>query len=217
MKRAVPLLLSVLCLVQAKPASAGEKEEGWVPLFKGDDLSQWDGLMKHWTLEQAVLTGTNMPKGLPFRTFLCSKKRYKDFEIRFQVWIKGGPTGNSGVNFRSEILDKTKFTVSGPQADMGGDARNNWWGSLSSEFIPGKPSTAIVPAPKAIQAKVKKDGFNDYYVKCVGKRITMKLNGETTVDDNFPFIHDDGIIAFQIHVNPTEVVFRKVEIRAFNK
>ena len=127
--------------------------------------------------------------------------------------VKGPATGNrgpnSGLNFRSKILDRKKFTVSGPQADIG----QKFWGALSFEFIPGKVSTAIKWAPEKVLAKVKTKDFNDYYVKCVGKHVTIKLNGETTVDDDFAWMEDEGIIAWQVHANPTEVTFRYIQIK----
>lgn len=100
----------------------------------------WIGLPQHWGLKDGVLTGSNLPNGLPFRTFLCSEKRYRDFEIRFQVRVRGpsGPNGgNSGLNVRSEVLDRNRMTVTGVQADIGGDV----WGAASSEFIQGGINT----------------------------------------------------------------------------
>jgi hypothetical protein len=192
-------------------ATAGEKPvtADWEALFKDKSMKGWEGLKEHWSFSQEGLVGTNLPDGLPYRTFLCSKKKYQDFEIRFQVRLKGPAEANSGFNFRSRILDRDKFTVSGPQADIGQQV----WGALSSEFIPGKPSTAIRLAPMAVLAKVKQQNFNDYTVKCVGNHVTIKLNGEITVDDDFPWMAKEGIIAWQIHVNPTEVTFRNVQIR----
>jgi hypothetical protein len=193
--------------------SAGEKTPKleWEDLFKNLKLTDWEGLEEHWKLGQDGLTGSNLNKRLSFRTFLCSKKKYGDFEIRFQVRVIGpNGMGNSGFNFRSEILDRKKFTVSGPQADIGQQV----WGALSSEFIPGKPSVAIKSAPAAVLAKVKQNEFNDYHIKCVGKHVTIKLNGEVTVDDDFPWMAKDGIIAWQVHINPTEVTFRNIQIKA---
>ena len=53
--------------------------------FLDSDLSGWEGLIKeHWKYQDGVLTGT-VEKGLKFNTFLCSKKKYKDFEMKFKV------------------------------------------------------------------------------------------------------------------------------------
>jgi hypothetical protein len=185
-------------------------KDGWVRLFMtNDDASQWEGLFKHWGYKDGTLVGSNLKDGLAFRTFLCSKKRYKDFELKFEVQLKGGATANSGVNFRSEIIDRSKFNMSGPQADIGGP----YWGALSSEFIPGKTSTAVKTAPAPVLAKLKQDDFNEYYIKCVGKHVTIKLNGETTVDEVVPWVPDEGLIGWQIHINKTQVTFRNIELR----
>ena len=69
----------------------------WRPLFKDDDLKEWEGLMRHWTLKKGELVGSNLPDGLPYRTFLCSKKKHKDFEIKFQVRVKGPGSGRESA------------------------------------------------------------------------------------------------------------------------
>jgi hypothetical protein len=70
-------------------------------------------------------------------------------------------------------------------------------------------------APKELVAKVlKKDDFNDYYIKCVGNHVTIKLNGEITVDGDFPKMPKDGVIAWQLHAGgPMEVTFRKIQFK----
>ena len=47
------------------------------------------------------------PKDPGFNTFLCSKKKYKDFELSFKVRLKDGK-GNSGVQIRSKVFDPKK-------------------------------------------------------------------------------------------------------------
>jgi hypothetical protein len=209
----IPLLaVGFLQFTTFTPADGGGKKPvaaDWDELFNDKKMTAWEGLSQHWAFAQEGLVGSNLPNGLRFRTFLCSKKEYKDFEIRFQVRVRGPAKANSGLNFRSKVLDRDRFTVSGPQADIG----EQYWGALSSEFIPGKPSTALRLAPAAVLAKVKQQDFNEYYVKCVGKHVTIKLNGEVTVDEDLPWMAEGGIIAWQIHANPTEVTFRNVRIR----
>jgi hypothetical protein len=44
--------------------------------------------------------------------------------------------------------------------------------------------------------------------------VTIKLNGETTVDDDFPKLPDEGIIAWQLHQGgPMEVTFRSIQFK----
>jgi hypothetical protein len=112
---------------------------------------------------------------------------------------------NSGVQIRSHIHNKEKLAVTGPQCDMGGP----YWGSLYGENFGGM----MKAADAALVKKVLKDGdWNDYYIKAVGKHITIKLNGETTVDADFAKAPDTGIIAFQLHAGgPMEVRFKDLK------
>ena len=65
-----------------------------------------------------------------------------------------------------------------------------------------------------VKETVKVDDFNDYYIKCVGKHVTIKLNGKTTVDEDFAKMPDEGIIAWQLHAGGAmDVVFRKIEFK----
>src|SRR5262249_16320672 len=174
------------------------------------------GLLEYWSYKQGALVGS-APKGLKFNTFLCSKKKYSDFELRFEVKLTGGGA-NSGVQIRSEIFNPKTFAVKGPQCDMGG----GYWGSLYGEhFSPdGKAADGMMQAaPKDVVAKVlKKDDFNDYWIKCVGNHVTIKLNGAVTVDGDFPRMPKDGIIAFQIHSGgPMEATFRNIQFKDLSK
>src|SRR5438034_713273 len=102
------LLLAALLSTGGQNLSGDEAS----PKFMSKDLPGWEGLISdYWTYKDGVLTGST-PKGLKFNTFLCSKAKYKDFELKFQV--KLNKAGNSGVQIRSEIFDKDKFAVKGP-------------------------------------------------------------------------------------------------------
>src|SRR6266436_1521738 len=120
MKRCVWLLaLGVVCTFSA--AQAGDKDH----FFNGKNLDGFEGLLdQFWSVKDGAIVGSTAPKGINFNTFLCSKQKYKDFEMQFQVKLT--KSGNSGVQIRSKIADPKKFSVSGPQCDMGAQ----YWGSL---------------------------------------------------------------------------------------
>src|SRR5262249_552916 len=91
-------LLAGVLLVAATPAPCGD---GKSDLFNGKDLDGWEGLSQFWSVKDGALVGSTMPDGNKFNTFLCSKKKYKDFELSFKVKLTGkGWTGNSGVQIR---------------------------------------------------------------------------------------------------------------------
>ena len=173
--------------------------------FNGKNLDGWEGLTEYWSVRDGAIVGST-PEGLKFNTFLCSKKKYTDFALSFKVRLKDG-AGNSGVQIRSKIINPEKFAVGGPQCDIG----QGYWGSLYGEHFGGM----MKAASKESQKVVKKDDFNDYYIKCVGKYVTIKLNDETTVDDDFPTMPDEGIIAWQLHGNmgTMEVTFKNIQFK----
>src|SRR5204862_1767088 len=121
--------------------------------FNGKNTDGWEGLMDYWKVDNGAIVG-DTGKGINFNTFLCSKKKYGDFELTFKVRLKDGK-GNSGVQIRSRVHDMKKFAVTGPQADIG----EGWWGSLYGENFGGIMKKADA---EKVNAVLKKDGFNDY-------------------------------------------------------
>jgi hypothetical protein len=190
-------------------ARTGRTADDNAAFFNGKDLTGWEGLTEYWSVKDGALVGsTPAPNGLKFNTFLCSKKTYRDFELSFQVRLKGG-VGNSGVQIRSKLHEpgKDQYAVAGPQCDIG----QVYWGSLYGEHFGGM----MKQAPTEVVKKVlKPDDFNDYFIRCVGKHVTIKLNGEVTVDDDFEKLPEEGIIAWQLHQGPPmEVTFKNIRFK----
>jgi hypothetical protein len=209
MRLAMTLFVSFCALAIGVAASARGDDDKAGEFFNGKNLDGWQGLDGYWKVQDGAIVGTTHPKGGKFNTFLCSKKNYKNFELSFEVKLVGkGWTGNSGVQIRSKIFDKKHLAVQGPQCDMG----DVFWGSLYGEHVPGKMMKA---GPADVVKKVlKKNEFNDYSIKCSGQHVTIKLNGETTVDDDFPEMPKDGIIAWQLHAGPPmEVTFKNIKFK----
>lgn len=185
-------------------------------LGRADDTDEflkpdnWEGRSDLWKLDPKARTvvgeTTEDPK---YNTFFCSKKKYSDFELSFKVQLRD-EVGNSGVQIRSERFDKDEkqpFRVRGPQVDVG----KGYWGSLYGEgFGMMKQSNG-----DAVKKAVKGSEFNDFHIVAKGTRITIKVNGETMVDQDFPTYPGrkdkdgketpgapapkEGIIAFQLH------------------
>jgi 3-keto-disaccharide hydrolase len=199
------LVAGLLALaVSAGHADDPKKKDAF---FNGKDLSGWEGLIdKYWSVKDGAIVGFT-PEDPKHNTFLCSTKKYKDFELSFKIRLKDG-IGNSGVQIRSEIDNKEKFTVKGPQCDIG----KGYWGSLYGENFGGMMKAAD---PETIKKVVKEDDFNDYSIKCVGKHVTIKINGTTMVDGDFEKMPDEGIIAWQLHAGypSMEVIFKDIKFK----
>lgn len=188
-----------LSLFALTAVRAGDDKGG--KFFNAKDLTGWEGLTEYWSVQNGDLVGS-APKGLKFNTFLCSKRKYRDFELSFEVKLTKG--ANSGVQIRSKIINDKTFAVGGPQCDMG----QQYWGSLYGEHFGGMMKAAD---PNLVKTVLKDGAFNSYSIKCVDKHVTIKLNGKTTVDQEFAKMPAEGIIAWQLHAGgPMEVVFRNV-------
>ncbi len=165
--------------------------DGFVPLFNGKDLAGWDGLPNMWQVQGDAIVG-KMTAEWNKHTFLCSTKSYTDFEIRFQAKLLNG-VGNSGFQVRSKIIVPADFVVAGPQIEI--DAFK--FGGIYGERTSGKFLKQVEEAE--VKRVFNPNALNDYIVRCVGKRMTLIVNGTTFADEEFPEIDDSGIIAFQLH------------------
>ncbi len=95
-------------------------EEGFVRLDNGKDLTGWKGDLEFWSVQDGALTAkTTLDSRLTkekYNTFLVWQDgQPADFELKLQYKIVGG---NSGVQYRSRVIDDAKFIVSGYQADI---------------------------------------------------------------------------------------------------
>lgn len=179
--------------------------------FNEEDLTGWEGLPDYWQAKNGCIVGEQPERQA--HTFLCSKKSYRDFDLKFRVKREGG-FGNSGVQFRSKIEDRSRFTVVGPQCEI--DDLNFILppGSLVTE--PNGDPLKVRPSAAALEALAKvykEDAFNDFHIRCVGKHVTIQVNDVTTVDGDFPSLPEEGIIAWQLNgYRPQKsVMFRIVE------
>ena len=180
-----------------------EKKEGYVLLFNGKSLKGWDGDPEIWSVKDGMIIGTTDNKDLEANTFLISKENYSDFVLKGEIKLRNH---NSGIQVRSE--DKGGWVVHGYQADA---ATGNWWGSIYGEKT-GRGVIANGWKDKG-ETVVKTGDWNQYEITCKGKRITLKLNGLTTVDIEDD-MSSDGVIALQVHRGPKmQVAFRNLKLK----
>jgi hypothetical protein len=189
-----------------RPPCAGQPsvgERGFKPIFNGKNLKAWEGDTKLWLVENGEIVGRS--PGIKQNEFLVFTTPYGDFELRLEFWLKGG-SGNSGIQFRSKRIPNH---VSGYQADIG----ERYWGCLYDE---ARRNKVLVQAPPALDAVLKKDGWNNYVIRAEGERVQLWLNGLQTADyrETDAAIERSGILALQIHSGPPmEVRFRNLRIR----
>ncbi len=165
-------------------------EEGFVSMFNGKDLSGWKGLVANpiarakmsaqelekaqekadeimrsgWSVENGVLVFSGKGDNL------CTEKQYGDFEM-YVEWMldPAGPEADAGIYLRGtpqvQIWDTARVNV-GAQVGSGGLYNN--------QNNPSKPLKV---------ADNKLGEWNAFYIKMVGDRVTVDLNGERVVDN----------------------------------
>ena len=166
-------------------------ETGFVSIFNGKDLTGWKGLVENpiarakmkpaqlakaqekadenmrrdWKVENGLLVFDG--KGYDN---LCTVKQYGDFEM-YVDWMLDpkGPEADAGIYLRGtpqvQIWDTARVNV-GAQVGSGGLYNN--------QVNESKPS-------KVADNKLGK--WNSFYIKMVGDRVTVVLNGEKVVDN----------------------------------
>lgn len=192
--------------VASAARSSDAAEEGFESLFNGKDLTGWEGDPFLWKAEDGVLIGRS--PGIAYNDFLTTTKEYADFVLRFQIHLLNN-VGNSGVQIRSQRVPGSMEMI-GYQADVG----PTWWGSLYDESR--RRVTLAAPTETTVKRALKPDGWNDYEVQAIGKRVVLKLNGTVTVDytEEDETLEQSGLIGLQVHSGPAlEVRFRKIRIQ----
>lgn len=100
------LALAALGFAVGQPVpQAKAQEAGWVTLFDGTDLGQWDQVGKsNWHLADGKVIADKMED--KEAGYLVSKMPYKNFMLRVEFWSSND--ANSGIYFR--CLDAKKIT-----------------------------------------------------------------------------------------------------------
>jgi hypothetical protein len=199
-------------------------------LFNGKDLSEWKGDMKRWSVEDGAITGRTTPETLlkEYNTFLVWKGgEPADFELRLKYKIVGG---NSGVQYRSKLIDPEKYIVSGYQGDI--DSSPKFTGMNYEErgrgFVAprgvkvevsadGKKNETKIGDAAELQKKVKNEDWNDYTIVAKGNHLTHIINGvvmSEVIDNQKDKAAKSGVIALQLHAGPPMTVqFKDIQLK----
>jgi hypothetical protein len=236
-------LLACAALALA-PAFARASDEaaaaGFVSLFNGKDLSNWDGDPKLWSVEDGAIVGRRVTadKGEQRNTFLIWKGGdVANFELHASFRLLSNNDkgwANSGIQYRSRVVDPANWVVRGYQADM--DGSGGYVGQLYEEgyrgflALPGQrvrvtnvdglPHVEVLGAtadPAAILAGIHRQGWNEYVVIAEGNHLRQFVNGIPTADaiDLDPAnAAKSGVLALQLHEGlPMTVEFKNILLK----
>lgn len=140
-------------VTEEKEETAEVAADGFVSIFDGKTLDNWKGDGIHWRAENGSLVGEVTPTTLIKKnTFIVWQGgQPKDFELKAEFRIT--KDGNSGINYRSELLDTIPNALRGYQADI--DGQNRYTGQNYEER---KRTTLAYRGEKALITSQKNPG-----------------------------------------------------------
>ena len=189
-------LSAVVLIYAANTAMSQTAGNGFTVLFDGKNLDHWQGDGKaQFAIEDGAIVakGKKDPKDT---AFLISKDKYKDFQLRAEVWVSDD--ANSGIFIRCE--DPAK-----PGAKT----------CYECNIYDTRPDTSYGTGAIVYHAEVnpmpKAGGkWNTMEITAKGRDLTVTFNGEKTAQARSG-MHMEGPVALQF--GEGTVKFRKVEIK----
>lgn len=220
------VVLSLAASVRAEDAKLNTPPEGFTALFNGKDLSGWKGLLAgpndnpivrgklspealakaqeaadksmnaHWSVKDGILVFDGKGQSI------ATAKDYADFEMYCDWKIEA--KGDSGIYVRGT----PQIQIWDP--GLGGINAVGSGGLFNNQKHPSKPSKV---ADKPIGE------WNTFYIKMVGDKVSVTLNGQLVVDnvvlenywDRSQPIFPTGQIELQNHGNT--LYFRNIYIK----
>ncbi len=203
-------ILAVLAVAWfGRMAVAAEKpDDGWISLFNGKDIKGWEqhGGKAKYRVEDGAIVGNSVPDTQ--NSFLCTKERFGDFELTFEVKVDKGL--NSGVQIRSNIKEKDR--VFGPQVEIAS-------APSPSGYIYGEATgRAWLSQDRSVKDAIKNGKWNKYRVLCKGTNIKTWINDIAVADLTDEKASRKGLIGLQVHgvgarKEPMYVRWQNIKIR----
>jgi hypothetical protein len=178
-----------------------DSSEGWVSIFNGKDLTDWDGDPRLWSVKDGVIRGqTTVENPAHGNTFLIWRGgnldeggTLEDIELKIKFRIQ---SGNSGIQYRSKEIDK--WVVGGYQAEVENnpgkvgflyhEAGRGWLVNVGDLMvIDAKGEKEVVgnvsDVNELIKAGYYKDkDWNEYHIIAQGNHLIHYLNGYKTME-----------------------------------
>jgi hypothetical protein len=244
MRKLILFLLPICLLALFAEARAQQAPSGFVSLFNGRDLTGWKipaGDNGHWKVVDGVIDYDAESEAKQDKN-LWTEREYGDFILRVEWRIKETPYLNpnvpiilpSGLHKKNERGEEIKTSV--PDSDSGilvrGGSKsqiNIWgWPIGSGEVYGYRMDKAMSPEVRAgVTPKKNADKnigeWNTFEITVRGDRLTVKLNGETVIENaQLPGLAAQGRLGLQHHgakrdgkwISPPALVqFRNISIQ----
>lgn len=204
-----PFTLFLACILSTSAFAAGAGKA--VAIFDGKTFKGWTGdTNKTWRIADGAIVGGSLEAKVPRNEFLRTDRRYTNFVLRLQFKLAGKEGFvNAGVQVRSEPAVKPPNEMVGYQCDIG----EGWWGALYDESRRNK--VLLKPDEAAVAKAIKRGDWNEYVIRCEGRRIRTWINGVEMIDYTEPdeSLPQHGLIGLQVHGGGvTEVSYKDITV-----
>ena len=194
MKRITAITLGLLIIgfaaVQLAGPAYAQMGEGWVMLFDGKNLGDWNKVGEtNWRVEDGAIVADKRTSKTP--AYLLTKNKYKDFMLHIEFWASDD--ANSGIFMRcsnpEKINDRSCY-----EANIFDQRKDSTYGTGAIvRFV------EVDPMPKA------GGKWNTYEITVKGRDVTLVLNGKQTAklrsemftEGPFALQHGAGVIKFR--------------------
>lgn len=238
--RSFRFLFGAALLPFAALAQTNQADPGFIRIFDGRSLFGWEGDPALWSVQHGAIVGRRVTAKKPGEgnTFLIwTGGLVRNFELRasFRMLPENAQNwANSGIQYRSRVVDPQHWVVRGYQADM--DESGRYVGQIYEEgyrgflALPGqrvritdggdKPKIEILgeTAPAAaVKSAYHPLAWNVYDIVADGTHIRQYVNGVLTAeafDLDGPHAAQSGVVALQLHAGlPMAVEFRNIYLK----
>lgn len=209
------LLLALLALPGCKTHTADANDtddDGFTALFDGETLDGWETTSDWFRVEDGAIVGGSLERDVTATTFLATTGTYYNFELRYQLMVKGArERANGGVQFRSTRRGDGTGAI-GYQSDAG----QVYWGLIYDE---GRRSQLLTAHPEgfSIDDDINHGGWNDFVVIAEDGHLRVWVNGKLVSDyteEDADIATVTGFIAVQAHAGPpSEIWYRDLRIK----
>ncbi|HUI33821.1 MAG: DUF1080 domain-containing protein [Dysgonamonadaceae bacterium] len=208
-------------------------ENGFVSIFDGETLTNWEGDSIYWKVENGNIVGEVTPETILQRnSFLIWRGGTTgDFELKLDYKVSA--QGNSGINYRSYEVEGIQFALKGYQCDI--DGKGEWTGQNYEErgrqFLAlrgqitkiDKNSTVFevgsIGDKDALLDCVKQNDWNECHLIVRGNTLIHIINKQlmsVVIDDDISNRKNEGLLGVQVHVGPPmKIEYRNIRIKKF--
>ena len=209
--------------------SAAAQDKAFVPLFNGKDLTGWSPSKENPDSYSVNKDGELVVKGGRSHLFYTGDVnggKFKNFELKLK--IKTFPGANSGVYIHTEMQGEG-WPSKGYECQVNSTHKDpKKTGSLYGikNIIVLKEGQKEPKGNNDVRKKAPStDGeWFEYHITVKGKKITIKVNGETTVEYTEPKggpnaknfsgrILSEGTFGLQAHDPDSEIHYQSIEVK----